>query len=318
MSDQWQWLASVIKTAKEQNLGRVTDTFDRSLGRMLIDAAIHGDDNCCTLLIKAGASVNYTQENYEGDIEAAHKVYLHDLEFYMRNGWSDFDEGLQYINPRDWVYCEKCDLLEGPVHKSTGSSWADEETYYTYHHQIRQVDNALAKAIIHGHNKCVQVLVDTGASFTIDLGRYDKFCHSNAVHVSMLTNNISGLRILLSKGFDVNDQNIVCRIVLSQSSLRCFALFLQHGLDIFQLSLKATSPIAIAAGFRGNKVVPEQCQEEEQPQSLKYLSRIAIRARILQCSKRNLFLQITCENTGLPRSLCRYLLFEETISSYID
>ena len=310
MSKQWLCLASAIDTAKERGLHHVTETFHRSLGRMLIDAAIHGDDDCCTLLIKAGASVNYTHENYESDYEAAHKVYLHDLEFYLLHGWSDFDDGLEYIDPKDWVSCKTCDRYNGADE--------DEEAYYTYHHQLRQADNALLRALIHGHNKCVQVLLDSGASFTLDLGRYDKFCHTNAVHRSMLANNIDGLRILLNKGFDVNDQNIVCRIVLSQSSLKCFALFLLHGLDIFPLSPKATSPIAIAAGFRGNKAVPEDCQEGEQPQSLKYMSRTVIRAQILKCSKRNLFLQITREKIGLPAALCRYLLFEETVSSYIN
>ena len=316
MSEQWQCLASAIDTAQYRNLHHVTETFNKALGRMLIDAAIHGDDDCCTLLIKAGAPVDYTHENYESDCEAAHKVYLRDLEFYLLNGWSDFDEGLEYIGPKDWVSCKTCDRYKGTVR--TGSSWADEDAYYTYHHQLRQADNALLRALTHGHNKCVQVLLDAGASFTIDLGRYDKFCHTNAVQRSMLANNIGGLKILLCKGFDVNDQHIVDRVVLSQSSLSCFALFLQHGLRIFSLSPKATSPIAIAAGFRGNKTVPEDCQEREQPYSLKYLSRTAIRGQILECSKRNLLLQITRENIGLPATLCRYLLFDETISRYIN
>ena len=316
MSEQWQCLASAIETAQDRNLHHVTETLHKSLGRLLIDAAIHGDDDCCTLLIKAGASVNYIHENYESDCEAAHKVYLHDLECYLLNGWSDFDTGLEYIDPKDWLSCKTCDRYKGAVH--TDSSWADEEAYYTYHHQLRQADNALLRALIHGHNKCVKVLLDAGASFTIDLGRYDKFCHTNAVQRSMLANNIGGLKILLCKGFDVNDQNIVDRVVLSQSSLKCFALFLHHGLHIFSLSPKATSPIAIAAGFRGNKTVPEDCREEEQPHSLKYLSRTAIRVQILECNKTNLLLQITREKIGLPAALCRYLVFEEEISSYIN
>ena len=307
-----------ISVARRKNLTRVLESYHRLLGELLIEAAAIGDDECVGWLILAGAPVNHIKENLNGNFSVAHAYYETELDSLYAHGTCDLDENLLNIDPDDWKQCKKCDEDDGvSVIYSPETVWINEVGYYTYRHAIRQAENALVKAVFLHHNQCVRVLADAGASFVIDVGRFIDYSHSNAVQIAILFENPKALDILLHRGLDINNKDIVTSRVIVDASTPMLAFLLQAGLKIFRFPAKQTHALTIAAGFHGSKVVPESHRDPESPKSLKYICREVIRGHLTNTSEVNLCVRITRSKIGLPTSLCQYLLFDESLDKYM-
>ena len=307
-----------IRVAQRKNLTRVLESYRRLLGDLLIEATAIGDDECVGLLIQAGAPINHIKENLDGNFSVAHAYYETELDSLYSHGTCDLDENLLDIDPDDWKQCKKCDEDDGvSVIYSPETVWINEVGYYSYMHAIRQAANALVKAVFLHHNQCVQVLVDAGASFVIDVGRFVDYSHANAVQIAVLVENTKALTILQHRGLDINNKDIITSRVIIDASTQMLAFLLKAGLNVFRFPTTNTTRLAIAAGFHGSKVVPGSHIESESPKSLKHMCREVIRGHLIDTSTVNLCVRITRSKIGLPTSLCQYLLFDETPDKYM-
>ena len=310
-------LVKAIRVAQRKKLTRVLESYHRLLGDILIEATAIGDDECVGLLIQAGASVNHIKENFDGNFSVAHAYYESELDSLYTHQTCDLDEHLLNIDPDEWKRCINCDEDTGvSIIYSPETVWINEVGYYSYMHAIRQADNALVKAVFLHHNNCVQVLIDSGASFEIDVGRFVDYAHSNAVQIAILCENTKALDILQHRGLDINNKNIVTSRVIVDASTQMLAYLLQAGLKVFRFPTKQTHALTIAAGFHGSKVVPALHRDPESPNSLKHMCRDTIRRHLIDTSDVNLCYRITRPTIGLPTALCKYLLFDESLEKY--
>ena len=273
----------------------VLKEFHRMLGRMLIEAIKAGDVKCAKHLIDAGANPESAQYSFQDDTDIAFSVFA--AKWYSQFGFPVPDETAAlgaYIKTSTLLDCDIC-------RKNSEESFGDISSL-VYNHEYRFVGSCLFHAIKNNDAAAAKLLTENGASLFEDYGYWKECYHVNPVEIAILEEADKVLTLFILQGTNINER--VSRAVLEKCKSNCFEILLKGRLHWNRFNSK--EPLAVAAGFSGPGI--PLTLKEPKPFSLKYIARGAIRMRLLEVNKENLFCLATPQRLLFPKLLCRYIV----------
>lgn len=272
------------------------------LGELLLAALKDGDVKCATMLIKAGASVNFEHVHFKNKTEAVHH-YAANF-FFNHPALPDEDTLVSYLI--EDINCKTCES-HSPAGDSSGEDIGQAENIL-YRHLGRRADTPLSTAVETHNMDAIVLLLQNGASIQTDCGiRQDTNSIYNVPHQTPLSiaierNYPNVVATFIDHGLNINKD--VEKTTFESCSDQCLLVLLKAGLH--HNKIQQNSSLAIAAGRNGDSV-PED-DDECGLTTLKFSCRKKIRHTLLRHNKENLIFTASYSKLPLPKPLCNYII----------